>query len=96
MSWLVEDRKGEVHEIDEDERVLVIGRDENYSRNWLLDAGLPPFGTMFTVPSGWRAIMRKGNWAVLIWLEGWEFSSEAEAIKKKTSELELVKQEIFA
>lgn len=75
MSWLVEDRKGEVHEIAADERVLIIALNENTARNWLLENNLPPFGSQFTCADDWRFISG-GNWRVVLWLEGRQFNPE--------------------
>lgn len=94
MTWLIEDRKAELHEILEDERVLVIGPNESYSRNWLLDSHLPHFGNQFTVPTQWYTITG-GNWAVVVWLEGWEFNEIAGGIRLAVSKLTKVQREIF-
>lgn len=94
MTWLVEDRKGEIHELLEDERVLIVGPNENYSRNWLLTNQLPHYGHQFTVPQHWYTVAG-GNWSVVIWLEGWEFSEEADHFKRLVPNLAKVQREIF-
>lgn len=80
MSWLIEDRFGEVHEIGEDERALIVGPNESYSRNWLLDQHLPPFGGQFTVPQS-NQVIGTGTWRVVVWLSGWEANPNAQAIE---------------
>lgn len=95
MTWLIEDRKGELHEVLEDERTLVIGPNENYARNWLLENHLPLFGSQFTVPTEWHCFSG-GNWAVVVWLEGCEFHQHIDGFKLAVSKLPKVRLEIFA
>lgn len=94
MTWLVEDNKGELHEILEDERVLVIGPNENYCRNWLLESHLPVFGSQFTVPLQWYNVA-DGNWAVIVYLDGWEFHQQAGEFKRAIARLKKLEREIF-
>lgn len=68
MTWLIEDRAGELHEVLEDERVLVLARDQECGRTWLREEGLPPFGRQFVVSPSPRAL-EGGRWPVVVELD---------------------------
>lgn len=99
MTWLIEDRQGEIHEVGDDERVLVIAINENASRNWLLENDLPPFGRQFTCTNDWRFISG-GNWRFVLWLEGYQLNPEAadfeRSVKQLKNRLPYVVRDIYA
>lgn len=80
MTWLIEDRHGEIHEILEDERVLVLARNQWCARNWLQDNHLPAYGRQFTVAPSARAL-EGGRWPVILLLDCFHDRPDAAQIK---------------
>lgn len=81
MTWLIEDEAGDVHEILEDERVLVLAQNSYCAQAWLREEGLPPYGRQFVVSPSPRAL-GGGRWPVIVEVSCFYRNRDAFAIER--------------
>lgn len=62
---LIEGLDGEVHEIGDDERALVLAKGPECAHDWFRRNGIPPFGRQFTINPTPRQL-QGGRWPVII------------------------------
>lgn len=72
MTWLITDRNGELHEVLEDERILVLCGNQREAHDWLREVGIPPYGRHLTLVSQYNdLVVRGGRWDVYVFLPGY-------------------------
>lgn len=72
MSWLITDRNGELHEVLEDERILVLAGRQTEAHEWLRETGIPPYGRHVTIVSTHNErVLDGGRWDVYVFLPGY-------------------------
>ena len=72
MTWLITDRAGDLHEVLEDERILVLCENQAEAHHWLRDQGIPPYGRHVSIVSGHNPrILDGGRWDVYVFLPGY-------------------------
>lgn len=72
MTWLIEDKSGEFHEVLEDERILVLAGNQVEAHHWLREQGIPPYGRHLTIVSEHNPrILDGGRWDVYVYLPGY-------------------------
>lgn len=76
MTWLIPDRDGQLHEVLEDERILIFASGRREAHDWLREVGIPPYGRRVTIVSQHNdLILRGGRWDVYVFLPGYASGS---------------------